>query len=75
MRYTLKPQIQNTVTFKCAGCGVRGKPEEAYNLSIAACSQGCFKDAFEAFMEANEFTQWDRQDVLDTVRNNPVPLY
>lgn len=75
MRYSLKSQGQDAVTFKCAGCGKRAKPSEAYNLSVSACSAECFEDAFEMFMEANEFTPWDRQNVMDIVRSNPVPLY
>jgi hypothetical protein len=73
-RYTLNP-IQNVSTFKCVVCGMRGKPEEAYNLTVAACSSICFERAFNLFMEANGYSVYQRSFVLDAVKANSVPLY
>jgi hypothetical protein len=54
---------------------MRGKPEEAYNLTVAACSSECFERAFNLFMEVNGYSVFQRGFVLDAVKANPVPLY
>lgn len=74
MHYTLKPQVKEIITFKCAACGVRKERDEAYNLSISACSEGCFDACYEIFAKCNGILTWD-EDVRKIIKANPIPLY
>jgi len=72
--YTLRPQVNEIVTFKCAACGVRKGKDEAYNLSVSACSKECFEVCYTIFRECNMILEWDTQ-ARTIIEANPIPLY
>jgi hypothetical protein len=85
MKITQTKTRTEVTTFKCASCGVRKAPGEAFNLTVACCSDSCFEKAFDLFVECmlesvqgapfkkykDELAKSLRQEVID----NPVPLY
>lgn len=74
-RYTLAPKHKEIITFKCVTCGKRDEPGNAYNLTVACCSEECFENALSMFLEANNFKFWGKEHVRKLVKENPVPLY